>query len=204
MVCISLSENSIYEQAVKKVLEEGPLSRAILVKLISPKIMSQKKLQNVLNEMEDEKKLICIPRRDGESKKWSSWYALAKHKHLLDVESGTTTEAIKKLKLELLRVPTVEEIARELCIVPEEAVKLAYRYGRDLGWHPPSEEEIQEAEEKRGRIITLASLMKEKPDSPIVKDATPEDVESAKYLLKNHPELIQGTKELFKKYTKQK
>ncbi len=127
---------SLYEEVVLKILENGPLPRAALIKLICPKIMSQKKLQNTLNELEDEQKIICVPRRNGKCKKWVSWYALPKHKHLLKVEEELVVNTIKHLKRKLLRFPTVKEIACELDFPPEDIIGLVYKSAPQTGWHP--------------------------------------------------------------------
>ena len=95
-----------------------------------------KKLQKTLNKLEDEKKIVCIPKRSKENRKWLSWYALPKHKHLISFEEKIIVETIRKLKDKLFRYPTVKEIACEFGIPLKNASDLAYKYAPITGWHP--------------------------------------------------------------------
>lgn len=47
--------------------------------------------------------------------------------YLLDVNAARVIAAIERLKPVLLRMPTVDEIAVEAGITPQEAEKLAYK-----------------------------------------------------------------------------
>jgi len=191
---------SFYEEIILKILENGPLPRASLIKLLCPKIMSQKKLQKTLNKLEDENKIVCIPRRSGKNKKWLSWYALQKHKHLLSFEERIVVETIKELRNMLLRFPTIDEIACKLGITPEDAIKLAYKYAPETGWHPPSPEEISNSAKKLKEILKIAAYLKHNPNSQYVKSKNPEMVKYAKLFLIKYPKLIPKVENFFQTY----
>jgi hypothetical protein len=56
---------SVYEKAVLDLLKEGPKQRKWIVGQLCPRIMSQKKAQKTLNELENAGKVKAVSKRIG-------------------------------------------------------------------------------------------------------------------------------------------
>jgi len=175
-----------YEKTVLEALKNGPKPRNVLFKELCPKTMNIKKLQTTLNELEDEGRIICRPRRIGESHKWTSVYALPKHRHLLEADYSQIARAVKYLRLELCRNPEVEEVAAKIGEDPEGVRKLLFKHASELRWKPPTPEEKEEAKKLRERARKLAASIKFSLDEDInVSELSMEDVRRADFLLKH-------------------
>jgi DNA-binding HxlR family transcriptional regulator len=175
-----------YEKTVLEALKNGPKPRNVLFKELCPKTMSIKKLQTTLNELEDEGRIICRPRRIGESHKWTSVYALPKHRHLLEADYSQIARAVKYLRLELCRNPEVEEVAAEIGEVPESVRKLLFKHASELRWKPPTPEEREEAKKLREEARKLAAKIKYSLDDEIIlSEISMEDIKRAEFLLEN-------------------
>lgn len=182
---------SSYRNAVLEILEKGPRSRNELIKELCPKVMSQKKLQKTLNELEDEERIICVPRRIGGTRKWTSIYALPKHRYLLEVELGLVAKAVEFLRLELCRNPDVEEVAAKICEDPDSVRKLLFRHAVDFKWEPPTLDEKDEAKKLRKKARRLAAWIKYSLDDEIsLSETSMEDIERAEFLLEHQFESI--------------
>ena len=177
---------AFYRKAVIKILEQGPKPRFELVKELCPRIMSQKKLQKTLNELEDEEIIVCVPNRIRGTHRWTSFYALPRHRYLLEVELGQVAKALKYLRLELCRNPEVEEVAAKVSEDPESVRKLLYKHASELRWKPPTQREKEEAEKFREKARKLAALIKYDLDDEISSSETSiEDIKGAEFLLRH-------------------
>jgi len=181
----------IYEKAVIAALKNGPKPRYDLVKELCPKTMSKKKLQRTLNELEDEGRIICIPKRTEKTHKWTSCYALPKHRYLLEVELGEVAKALKYLRLELCRNPRVEEVAARIGEDPENVRKLLFKHATELKWKPPTPEGTDQAKESRKKARELAAQIKYSWDTEIsLSEISLEDMKRAEFLLEHQLESI--------------
>lgn len=153
---------SHYEKSVLDLLKDGPKQRKWLLAQLCPKIMSQKKLQKTLNELEDGGKVIGLSKRVEGRRNWTTWYVLPGQEYLLDVDAGRIIGAIDRLKAVLLRMPTVDEIAVEAGVVPGEAEKLAYKLATQTGWFNPKPELIRDARVKLGEALVCAARIRDK------------------------------------------
>lgn len=177
---------SFYRKAVLKALENGPKARYELIEELCPITMSKKKLQNTLNELEDEGIIICFPKRIGITRKWTSFYALPKHRHLLEVEVGQVAKALKYLCLELCRNPDVEEVAAKIEKDPESVRKILFKHVSELSWKPPTLEEKEEAKKLRDEAKRVSALIKYSRDDEIdLSEISMEDIKNAEFLLKH-------------------
>lgn len=175
-----------YRKAVIEVLKKGPKPRHELFKELCPRMMSQKKLQNTLNELGDERIIVCVPKRIGETHKWTSFYALPKHRYLLEVGLDQVAKALKYLRSELCRNPEVEEVAAKIGVDPESVRKLLFKYAPDLKWKPPMPEEKEEAKKLREEARKLAARIKYSLDNEIsLSKISMEDIKRAEFLLKH-------------------
>lgn len=183
---------SIYKKAVLEVLKDGPKERSELIKQLCPKIMSVKKAQSTLNELEDEGKVKVRSKRKDGSRRWITWYVLPKHEYLLEVDMGRVVGAIERLRLILFRPPTVEEIAVETGTIPNVAEKLAYATAKEIRWFPPTPEMIEEARAKLGEVLVCSARMKEcrPPNWADMYSDDPEIVREGERFLKGHPEML--------------
>jgi len=182
-----------YEKTVLEALKNGPKPRNVLFKELCPKTMSIKKLQTTLNELEDEGRIICRPRRIGESHKWTSVYALPKHRHLLEADYSQIARAVKYLRLELCRNPEVEEVAAKIGEDPEGVRKLLFKHASELRWKPPTPEEKEEAKKLREKARKLAAMIKYSLDNEIdLSEISVEDIKRAEFLLKHQFESIKN------------
>jgi hypothetical protein len=177
---------SDYEKPVLESLKSGPKSRNELFRDICPKIMSEKKLQKTLNELEDEEKIICRAKRIGDSHKWTSVYALPKHRHMLEVDYSRVTRAIKELRLELCRDPDVEEVAAKIGEDLENIRKILFEHAPELQWRPPTSGEKEEAIKLYKKAREIASLIKFSQEKYISEsEASTEVLSCAQFILKN-------------------
>jgi len=187
---------TVYEKAVLDLLEDGPKQRKWIVGQLCPRIMSQKKLQKTINELESAGKVKAVSKRIEKCRRWTTWYVLPGQEYLLEVDAGRVIAAIERLKAVLFRPPTVDEIAVETGITPEGAEKLAYKLAAQTGWFNPKPELIRDAREKLGEVLVCAARMR---DGKVREDGKSEDfryeddimvVEEAKRFLKTHPNLL--------------
>ena len=177
---------AFYREAVIKVLEQGSKPRYELVRELCPRIMSKKKLQNTLNELEDEGRIVNVPKRIEGTHRRTSFYALLKHRYLLEVEFGLVVKALKRLRLELCRNPEPEEIAAKIGADRQSVERLIFEYAPELKWKPPTQEEKEEAKKLRERARKLAASIKFSLDEDInVSELSMEDVRRADFLLKH-------------------
>jgi hypothetical protein len=187
---------SLYEKAVLDLLKEGPKQRKSLVKQLCPKVMSQKKLQKTLNELESAGKAVGVSRRVEGRKNWTTWYMLPGQEYLLDVDAARIIAIIERLKTVLLRMPTVDEIAVEAGITPHEAEKLAYKLATQTGWFNPTAELIRDVRIRLGEALVCAARIRDKLVAEDGKSETfdyddePWIVEEAKRFLREYPQLL--------------
>jgi len=173
-----------YEKSVLETLKNGPKPRNILIKELCPKIMSEKKLQTTLNELEEERRIFCRPMRIGKSHKWTSVYALPIHRHLLEADYSQVARAVKHLRLELCRNPEVEEVAAKIGEDPENVRKLVFKHASELRWKPPTPEEREKAKESQKKAWELAAQIKYSWDDEIsLPEISLEDIKRAEFLL---------------------
>ncbi len=186
---------SHYEKAVLDLLKDGPKQRKWLLIQLCPLVMSKKKLQKTLNELKNSGKAVGVSRQI-EGRRWGTWYMLPGQEYLLDVDSGRIVGAIKRLKMVLLRMPTVDEIAVEAGITPVEAEKLVYKLATQIGWFNPTPELIRDARVKLGEALVCAARIR---DKHVAEDGKSEDfdydesadvVEEAKRFLKEYACLL--------------
>ena len=92
------------------------------------------------------------------------------------------------------RYPTVEEIADETGMVPEEAKILAYKTRNETGWFMPNEGIIERARERLGEILVCAARIRDLGVSKLKEnfsyDENVEIIEKADAFLKRHPEML--------------
>ena len=183
---------SIYERAVLEMLRDGPKQRSELIKQLCPKIMSVKKAQSTLNDLEDEGKVKTRSKRKEGSRRWTTWYMLPEHEYLLDVDAGRVVGAIERLWALLLRPPTVEEIALQTGVTPENAEKLAYKTAKETRWFPPTQETKENAGERLAEVLICAARLKEGKPSNWVEmySDEPEIMREGERFLKEHPEML--------------
>jgi len=180
-----------YEKAVMNALKNGPKARYDLVSELCPKTMSKKKFQNTLNDLEDEGRIINIPKRIEKTHKRTSFYALPKHRYLLEVELGKIVKALEYLRLEICRNPKVEEVAAKIGEDPESVRKLLFKHASELKWKPPTPEEIDEAKESRKKVWELAAQIKYSWDAEIsLSETSLEDIKRAEFLLEHQFESL--------------
>ncbi|MBT0160224.1 hypothetical protein G4O51_09590 [Candidatus Bathyarchaeota archaeon A05DMB-2] len=190
---------SHYEQAVLDLLKDGPKQRKWLVNQLCPKIMSKKKLQKTLNELESASKVVVVSKRVEGHRNWTTWYVLPGQEYLLDVNAGRIIAAIERLRSFLFRPPTVDEVAVETGFTPAEAEKLAYKLAAQTGWFNPTSELIRDAREKLGEVLICAERMR---TGKVGEDGKSEEfdyeryaddkviVEEAKRFLRMHQKLL--------------
>ena len=190
---------SLYEKAVLDLLKNGPIQRKETLKQLCPKIMSQKKAQSTLNDLEEDGKIKAISKRMDEPKRnWSTWYVLLGQEYLLDIDAGRVIAVVESLRGILFRPPTVTEIAIDTGITPENAEKLAYKYASQTGWFNPhtQPELIKEATEKLGEVLVCAARIR---DGKVKENGDSEDfqytneleiIEEAKHFLKKYPRML--------------
>lgn len=144
-----------YKVAIIQELRNGPKLRFELVKILieEKKVMSAKKLEKTLAELEDEGKIIRKPTELPGSRKYTSLYSLIEDEELLaeykpkrigkivgrkpTTLEGSLKRAIPKLKSKLKRNPTKEEIAIEVGKIPKEIEKSLFKLAKQLKWSPP-------------------------------------------------------------------
>lgn len=187
---------SAYEKAVLDLLKEGPKQRKWIIGQLCPKIMSQKKAQKTINELENARKIKAVSKRIEGSRRWTTWYVLPGQEYLLETDAGRVIAAIERLKVILMRPPTVDEIAVETGITPDGAEKLAYKLAAQTGWFNPKPELIRDSREKLGEVLVCAARMR---DGKVGEDGKSKDfdyesdveiVAEAKRFMKMHPDLL--------------
>lgn len=184
----------LYKKAVLTALEHGPKARHELVKELTPSNditsakMSIKKLQKTLNELEDEKRIICHPVRIGASRKWTSLYALPQDEILVKTRmervsatsyrrsgrkpttlEGKVKRTIENLRFILKRNPTSLEISYDTGETPEAIREVAFKLSPTMGWREPSEKQISRANEKVKEIYKIARLLGHFPSEIVQK-----------------------------------
>lgn len=184
---------SHYEKSVLDLLKAGPKQRKWLLVQLCPKIMSQKKLQKTLNELEDGGEVVGVSRRVEGRRNWTTWYVLPGQEYLLDVDAGRIIGAIDRLKVVLLRMPTVDEIAVEAGITPGEAEKLVYKLATQTGWFNPTPELIRDARVKLGEVLVCAARIRD--------NHVGEDGNSKVFNYKQDADIIEEAKRFLREYS---
>jgi hypothetical protein len=189
----------VYEKAVLDLLKDGTKQRKLVIIQLCPKIMSLKKAQSTVNELEDAGRMKTVRKRVEGTHRYESWYCLPGHEFLLEVEAGRVLAAIERLWSILLRPPTSEEIAVETGITPEDAEELAYKYALQTGWFHPTPVLIHDKTERLAEILFCAAQLR---DGKVREDGSSKDfdyendreiVDEAKRFLKQHPEMLAKT-----------
>lgn len=181
---------SVYEETVLGLLKNGPKQRKEIIKQLCPRIMSRRKAQNVLNELESGGKVKVVSQRVEGTRRFTTWYALPSQEYLLNVDAGRVVAAIERLRGVLLRPPTVEEIAVEAGITPDSAEKWAYRLAEQTGWFSPRSELIMDAAERLGEALVCAARIRDDVISDFDYESDPEIVSEAERFLKKHAEML--------------
>jgi hypothetical protein len=187
---------TIYDDAVLKLLKDGPMRRQSLLNQLCPAIMSKNKLQKTLNALTLELKIIKSPRFPDSGGRCESWYTLPGQRYLLEVDAGKIIEAIERLKPLLLRMPSVDEIAVEVGITPSEAESLAFKFAAQKGWYNPTRKLIEDARVRLGEALVCAARIRDNQvdmNSNSKSFDYEEDariVEEAKRFLKEYPKLL--------------
>jgi DNA-binding transcriptional ArsR family regulator len=90
------------------------------------------------------------------------------------------------------RYPTVDEVAADVGMVPEETKRLVYGTKAKTGWFLPMPEMVEEASEKLGEALVCAARMKEgKPSNwAEMYSDDPETVRGGERFLKEHPTML--------------
>ena len=118
------------------------------------------------------------------------------HRYLLEVKAGQIIGAIEGLKIPLLRMPTVDEIAIEAGIPPIEAEHLVYKLAAQTGWFKPTPELIHNPRRQLGEVLVCAARIRQNfvtEDGKSEKFDYDEDagiVEEAKRFLRDYPQLL--------------
>jgi len=101
-------------------------------------------------------------------------------------------EAVVRWHSVAFRYPTVDEVAADVGMVPEETKRLVYGTKAKTGWFPPTPEIVEEASEKLGEALVCTSRMKEgKPSNwAEMYSDDPETVREGERFLKEHPTLL--------------
>jgi hypothetical protein len=126
--------------------------------------------------------------KKGILKKTEGGYALWTY----DEKEKLIADVVDRWKRLGFRYPTVEEIADEAGIVPEEAKILVYKTKKETGWFMPNEGIIDSAREKLGEALVYAARMKEGKPSNLAKiySDDPETVKEGERFLKEHPRML--------------
>lgn len=182
-----------YRKKILEILKGGPKSRTELIQKLctekntKPEIMSVKKLQNTLNELVDEGVVVKKRNRTDETHRELTYYALRKHRYLLEVELGQVVKALKYLRPRLCRNPEVEEVAAKIDKDPASVRKILFEHASELEWKPPTPEEKEEAKKSRDKAKRVAALIKYSLDDYIdLSKITIEDIGNADFQLKHH------------------
>jgi hypothetical protein len=151
-----------YEKAVLDLVKDGPKRRQWLVNQLCPPVMSERKLQKTLNELEDDKKIVKVPKYGEGCVGLETWYMLPGHRLSFEVDDSRIATAIEHLKPILLRQPTIDELAVEVGITPAEAEILAYKLASQTGWNNPSKKIIEDSRIKLGEVLICAARIRDK------------------------------------------
>ena len=154
--------------------------------------MSNKKLQKTLNYLVKAGKIKKVYKNiDGRQ---TTWFALPKDEYLLNGDEERALLAIERLTKILYRPPTVEELAVEMSVTPQEAEKLAYKETTKSGWFNPTPELITCTREKLGEVLVCAARIKQnlfsEGDLKEIYHQDPEVIGEAKRFLAEHSKLI--------------
>jgi len=181
-----------FEKAVLDVVKNGPKLRDAIFKEICPKIMSYRKLQKTLNELESSGRVVCVSKREEGSRRHRTWYALPEHKGLLEADYVRISEAVRRLRLLLLRNPTVGEVALDLGIQPTDLQEHLYKTAAQTEWSPPTEDIIEDARKKLGEALILAARMRQSPSKDWISlyEGEMEVVEHARVCLSKHQDML--------------
>jgi hypothetical protein len=185
-----------YEKAVLDLVKDDPKRRQWLVNQLCPPVMSERKLQKTLNELEDDKKIVKVPKYGEGCVGLETWYMLPGHRLSFEVDDSRIATAIEHLKPILLRQPTIDELAVEVGITPAEAEILAYKLASQTGWYNPSKKIIEDSRIKLGEVLICAARIRDKQldlDGKSESFDYEEDahiVEEANRFLKDHLKLL--------------
>jgi hypothetical protein len=158
--------------------------------------MGKNKLQKTLNELTLEGKLIKDSKPSVGGGGLETLYMLPRQRYLVQVDAGRIIGATEHLKALLLRMPTVDEIAVEAGIPPQEATDLVYKLVDQTDWYNPTLKLIEEARVRLGEALVCAARIR---DKHVAEDGTSEVfnyekdaviVEEANRFLKEHTLLL--------------
>ena len=101
-------------------------------------------------------------------------------------------KAVGRWRRVAYRYPTVDEVAADVGMVPEETKRLVYGTKAKTGWFLPMPEMVEEASEKLGEALVCAARMKEgKPSNwAEMYSDDPETVREGERFLKEHPTML--------------
>jgi len=101
-------------------------------------------------------------------------------------------KAVGRWQRVAFRYPTVDEVAADVGMVPEETKRLVYGAKAKTGWFPPTPEMVEEAREKLGEALVCAARMKDgKPSNwTEMYSDDPETAREGKRFLKEHPTML--------------
>jgi hypothetical protein len=150
-----------YKKAVLDLVKKSPMRRQWLVNQLCPSIMSEKKLDKTLKELADDGKLIKDSKAPESRGGWETWYMLPGDKYLLDIDAERITLTVERLKSLLLCMPTEDDVALELGIIPAEAEKLLYKYATLIGWYHPTSTELGDAWYLLGESLVCAARIRD-------------------------------------------
>ncbi|MDD3792991.1 MAG: hypothetical protein PHY74_07655 [Candidatus Bathyarchaeota archaeon] len=188
-----------YAKTTLNLLKDGPKRRQWLVNQLSPRIMSERKLDKTLKELVEEGKIVKHSKTSEEKGGWETWYMLPDHRYLLEVDAQKIDGAIERLKPLLLRMPTVEEIAVEAGITPTEAEQLSYRFATQTGWYKPTRKLIEQTKTILGEALVCAARIRDRhvdengKSKDFIYEQDLEDdniLKEAKRFLKDYPSLL--------------
>ncbi|MBE0512823.1 winged helix-turn-helix transcriptional regulator [Candidatus Bathyarchaeota archaeon] len=101
-------------------------------------------------------------------------------------------EAVCRWRRVAYRHPTVDEVAAEVGMIPEETERLVYGTKAKTGWFPPTPEMVEEAREKLGEALVCAARMKEGKPSNWAETYSddPETMREGERFLNEHPTML--------------
>jgi predicted transcriptional regulator len=172
-------ELSAEARVIKSLKKEQPQNRVELSKSTG---LSERQLYRIFPLLEEHE---LIKMTEGGYALWT--YS--------DLEESMK-KVIERWKDMAFRYPTVHEIAVEIGITPEDAEKLAYKFGAQKGWFIPQPELINESKERLGEALVCAARLRDgevtrngkynsylsNENSQILKDAN--------HFLKKYPEMV--------------
>jgi predicted transcriptional regulator len=172
-------ELSAEARVIKSLKKEQPQNRVELNKSTG---LSERQLYRILPLLE-EHELIKLTEKG---------YALWTYSDLEE----STKKVIERWNDVAFRNPTIDEIAVDLGVTPEDAKKLTFKFGTQRGWFNPPQELINESKERLGEALTCAARLRDGEVTrngqynSYLSDENPQILEDANRFLKEHPEMV--------------